>query len=114
MTTNEELLQTAEEWKGRTTADGAPDLITRLADALRSAEAADAARLRDLEHPEYTPESVVDAAFEGEAGWWVPGRSAPVQPVLVADLIERVAGNAYRATLAHLAKAPNHNEQEQR
>lgn len=77
-----------------------------LADALEVAGTAESARLRDLEFPEYVPESVTDAAFASQADWYVPGTGDGHAMVLVPAFIESVTEAAYRATLAHLNEAP--------
>lgn len=80
-------------------------------------EQKEAARLRDVEHPEYTPENVLDAAYASQAEWWKPGddahfptlqferaggdtlRMPPRRVVAIADLIESVADATYKATV---------------
>ena len=80
-----------------------PRNAIKLLSRLEEAEAREKARLRDLEYPEFVPESVTDAAFKSQAEWWQPGDLA-MATVLIPQLIEAVAEAAYRATLEHLAK----------
>ena len=66
---------------------------------------AEISRTRDLEYPDYVPESVTDAAFASQADWWKPGDGDGHAVVLVPTLIESVTEASYRATLAHLKEA---------
>ncbi len=85
-------------------ADAAAEAVERINTLQRIADKEDA-RLRDLEYPDFAPESVTDAAFASQADWWVPGDGDGHKIVLVPQLIETVAEAAYRATLAHLKEA---------
>ncbi len=86
-------------------ADAAAEAIHKI-EALNRIADEEEARLRDLEYPEYVPESVTDAAFASQSDWYKPGDGDGHAVVIVPQLIESVAEAAYRATLKHLEATP--------
>lgn len=84
-------------------ADAAAEAIVKIT-ALQAIADAEDARTRDLEYPEFVPESVTDAAYASQADWWAPGQGDGHAVVLVPQLIESVTLAAYRATVKHLGE----------